>query len=392
MSGWRSWRVVGAAVVIAAAIAVLGAGLAPYTADANPHAGQSVDVAMIGSPGVINGGTLVVTGPAGGLGDFTFTNLAPANVSTANLAAFDTAVLNVASSQMGCNVGTLSAPAKTDLAAFVSSGGKLIIYDSECSQQDYSWLPYPFTTNNPGAFGASGTLTIAEENILASASASSPHFIDAASLGSDTDAVGDMNVMTTLDSNWCLSMSGTNANDVTGPVHAYARYGSGLIIYNGLDVDYMGGEPTPPYPNGLQKIWLQELQAPLHPSTLELPCGILVIGTATPTVPSGAQPTPCIGGIVSSRCPGNPPEVQVTVTPEATATSAPPTQAPPTAAPPQPTATQPGGGAAGFIIGPNTGSGPGEAGASTGWLMGLAVLLATGAVAASFAAVTTRGR
>jgi len=323
MSSWCNWRFIGVAVVIAAAIVVLAAGRSPRAVDANPHAGQSVDVAVIGSPGVVNGGSLIVTGGAGDLGDFTFTNLAPANVTAANLAAFDTAVLNVASSAMACNVDTLSAQSKTDLNAFVSGGGKLIIYDSECSEQNYAWLPYPFTTNNPGAAGAAGTLTIAEENLLASASVASPHYIDAASLGADTDAVGDMNVMTTLDANWCLSMSGTNSNNATGPVHTYARYGSGIIIYNGLDVDYMGYEPSPPYPNGLQKIWLQELQLPLHPSTLEMPCGVLVIGTATPSPapPSAANPTPCIGGIVSSRCPGNPPEVKVTVTPAATATS-----------------------------------------------------------------------
>ncbi len=342
---------------------------------------------MIGSGDVVNGGELVVTGAAGGLGDFNFNGLDPADVSTANLAAFDTAVLNVASYEMDCDVDTLGASEKADLVSFVSGGGKLIIYDSECSAQDYSWLPFPFTTNNPGAAGATGILTIAEENILASASDASPHFIDADGLGSNSDAVGDMNVMTTLDPNWCLSMSGTNNNQVTGPVHAYAFHGSGLIIYNGLDVDDLGDESSPPYPNGLEKIWLQELQTPLQPSNNDLPCGILVIGTVTPSAAT-AVATPCIQGIVNSRCPKNPPASQVTPAPSATAV--PPTAVPVTAVPPAPAPTRPGGGAAGVIQAPDTGSGPGGSGGvpTVALLMSAALLL--GGLAAWTAALRRR--
>ncbi len=239
---------------------------------ADPHTGQSSKVAIIGSPGVINGGTFPITGAVGELGDFTFTNLAPANVNAANLAAYDTVLMNVASSQMGCNVDTLSTTAKADLVAFVNNGGKLIIYDSECSPQNYAWLPYSFTTNNPGAQGARGTLTIIEENILSISPPGDTHYIDYVALGQNTDAVGDMNVMTTLDSKWCLDMSGTNINQVTGPVHTYAKYGSGLIVYNGLDVDYLSGGSDPV--NGLRKIWVQELQA----ASSLLPCGRKVVG------------------------------------------------------------------------------------------------------------------
>lgn len=270
-----------------AAIALLLAGviisLTGMQAAADPHLGQSVNVAIIGSPGVINGGSLPTAGPVGELGDFTFTNLAPGAVNAANLAAYDTVVLNVASPEMACTTGTLSAAAKTDLVNFVGSGKKLIIYDSECAAGvgvDYSWLPFPFTTSNPGALGATGTLTIVEDNTLSHNSAADPHFIDAPNLGSQTDAVGDMNVMTTIDPNWCLDMSGTNIQGVTGPVHTYARFGSvgnvGLMIYNGLDVDFMGFEPTPPAPNGLRKIWVQELQQPFNPDNL--PCKVPVVG------------------------------------------------------------------------------------------------------------------
>lgn len=101
----------------------------------------------------------------------------------------------------------------------------------------------------------------------------------------------------------------------------------------------------------------------------------------TPTVVS-SEPTPCIGGIVSSRCPKNPPEVKATVTPEATATGAAetPTSAPPTATAVPPTATPPGGGAGGVISAPDTGSGPGGAQAELGWIALAAAMLFGGAV------------
>ena len=224
------------------------------------------------------GGCLPVSGAVGELGDFTFTPMAPVDVNATNLAPFDTAVLNVASVAMACNTNTLSPSQQTDLIYWVAAGHKLIIYDSECypGPVDYSWLVYyPFTTANPGALGAPGTLTIVEENELSSNDSTSPFFVDASYLGSSTDAVGDMNVMTTLDPAWCVDMSGTNAIGVTGPVHTYAKTGvdQGLVIYNGLDVDYlMFDDPD------LRKVWYQELAHPFDPSNL--PCGVTVVGIA----------------------------------------------------------------------------------------------------------------
>ncbi len=268
---------------------------------ADPHAGQSQNVVIIGGSaldtgvpcvssgpaanvmGATFGGCLPVTGPAGELGDFTFAPMDPAAVDAASLAPFDTAVLNVASSAMGCATSSLTPSQQADLVAFVGAGKKLIIYDSECfpGPVDYSWLPYPFSTSNPGALGAPGTLTIVEDNLLSTLIADptclggDTHCIDVAFLGVGTDAVGDMNVMTTFDPNWCVDMSGTNAIGTTGPVHTYANYPSGtddgLIIYNGLDVDYQVlNEPN------LRKIWVQELQQPFSPSGLL--CRITVVG------------------------------------------------------------------------------------------------------------------
>lgn len=255
----------------------------------------SLNVAIIDSVTVRNGGSFptTTTGSTGSFLDFNFFILPRANVSLAALEpggvcgadGCDTVLLNVASTGMACNINNLTAQQKADLVSFVNLGRKLIIYDSECVTQDYSWLPYPFTTVNPGALGAQGALTIVEENTLSSSDPTSPYFIDAVMLGTQTDAVGDMNVMTTYDPNWFLDMSGTNAIGYTGPVHTYASLppgsDAGLIIYNGLDVDYMntGTIPNSGTPAGnLAKIWLQELQQLFNPS--DLPGTNPVVGIA----------------------------------------------------------------------------------------------------------------
>jgi hypothetical protein len=282
-------------------VAELGMLTASLSVQATPHTGQSTNVVFIGGStldtnvpcagwgpeannmGATAGGCLPVTGNAGELGDFSFAAMIPGNVSATALAPFDTAVLNVASSAMACNTNTLTVAQQAALVNFVAAGKKLIIFDSECRPQDYSWLPFPFTTRNPGALGARGTLTVVEDNFLStkvgdpSCSSGDAHCIDVQYLGGSTDSVGDMNVMTTFDPNWCLDLSGTNAIGVTGPVHTYAKYPAGaddgLIIYNGLDQDYQGFSIAEA---NLRKLWVQELQQPFSPSNL--PCGVAVVG------------------------------------------------------------------------------------------------------------------
>ncbi len=159
--------------------------------------------------------------------------------------------------------------AKNDLNNWVSAGHKLIIYDSDScnatdnTTPDWSWLAFPFVTNNPGQLGSNnGSLSVVENDSLASADPSSPYYIDTGAVTVNTDAVGDANVMVTHNMNWYGNMSAVNANGVHGWVHTYATLGSGIVIYNGLDTDYIGTDP------GLQKNWLQELQQPWNPDGL----------------------------------------------------------------------------------------------------------------------------
>jgi hypothetical protein len=261
-----------------------------------------VNVAIISGPASTNGGTLPTTDPA--FSAFTFTNLPVTDVTAAGLAPFDTVVLNVASSGMFCTTATLTAAEKQTLVDFVGSGHKLIIYDSECPPNDYSWLPFPFTTNNPGAQGAQGALTIVSPNTLGDNTPASPKFVDTAAIGSQTDAVGDSNVFVSFDPNWGIHMSAQNANNITGPVHTFAEYSSptagntnrGLMIYNGLDIDSLGPGTVPGTGSGtanFAKLWLQELQQPFNPGNLAITCSVtgISLGPASATNPPGTPHT-----------------------------------------------------------------------------------------------------
>ena len=254
---------------------------------------QSSNVAIIDSPSVINGGSFPTSG--GDLSAFNFVNLPVGSVNASNLAVVDTALLNVASPGMGCSTSSLSDAAKAALVSFLNGGGKLIIYDSECSSVDYSWLPTPFTTNNPGAAGAQGVAELVENDALGTTNPGDPEFVDLAALSQNTDAVGDANVMTTRDPAWCLHMSATNVNLVSGPAHTYARVGQGLLIYNGFDVDYMPNDP----PNTLTKLWTLELKVPFDPTPRSaLPCRVPVVQRAAPAPAASPFALLAMGGLL----------------------------------------------------------------------------------------------
>jgi len=230
-----------------------------------------------------NGGAL----PTSGFPGYTpiFTPISPDSIrddaSNPLATGFDTVVLNGI-----CDISSYlsNAQFKSRLEGFVSSGHKLIIWDSECTATDYSKFAIPFQSNNPGAQGAFGTLVDAEENQLSSKNATSASYVDVGAISSQTDAVGDANVFTTFDPRWFVDLKATNASGVTGPVQTYAGLGSGLVIYSGLDKDYMGGTDfSSSAGNGvasLNRIWMLELQQPWSPDGL--PHSTSVVGGKTP--------------------------------------------------------------------------------------------------------------
>lgn len=258
-------------------------------------AAKSLNVGIIGGPTIENGGTLPTTGTD--VAGFNFTTVDPATFDATTLASFDTLVLNV-TALPNQSLTALSAAQKADLVSFVGNGGKLIIYDSESPAQNYDWLPYTFSTNNPGQQGAQGTLSFSESNTLANDNSATPSFVDVNYLSSSTDAVGDANVFVSNDSHWCATLSALNTTGTYGATLAYATYSTssttqGLFIYNGLDQDYLGAESSA---DGLRKIWVNELNQGFNPvSTTDLPCAAPVTGIklepATATNQIGATHT-----------------------------------------------------------------------------------------------------
>jgi len=223
-------------------------------------AGQGCCAGVMPTSGTVAGTSL-------SFGDFQFTNLAVSSVSTANLSGYDTLVL------LEVTTDSFTSQQQTDINNFVDNGGKLIIYDSDATPgNDYSWLLRPFTTSPPcpncGLFG--GTLTIVEDDTLGSNDSASPLYINTSEIPPNTDAVGDANVIATNDPAWFGHMQATNARGQTGWTHAYAESpsGKGVILYNGLDTDYIGYSYSPSGIDWLAKIWYQELKQQWDPTNL----------------------------------------------------------------------------------------------------------------------------
>ncbi len=146
-----------------------------------------------------------------------------------------------------CDIKTkLSDGFKHALGAWVAAGHKLIIQDADgCGpyhEPDYSFLPFPFATSNPGAQGAASVLRLVENSALATTDNTDPAFLDLDSWARKTNGnpqndFGDSNTVIKYDPHWCGAMVGTNVKGASGFVLVYAHYGNGLIIYDGVDRD-----------------------------------------------------------------------------------------------------------------------------------------------------------
>lgn len=205
-----------------------------------------------------------------------------ANLTAGNLTNFDIVVFVIDD----CNwPQPLVTPQQaSDINAWIFAGGKLIIYDSEMAPgPDYSWLVYPFNTTNPGAYAYTGSIVQMEDNTLGEDNdpLNTFYYINT-TVDQDgnnwEDAIGDGNLFTTFDTHWCGDIEAINGEPKQGWIHAYAQYGSGMMIYNGFDMNPIynfGGDNTVPSANGygaLAKIFLLELAQPWG-SDYNLPCG-----------------------------------------------------------------------------------------------------------------------
>jgi outer membrane protein OmpA-like peptidoglycan-associated protein len=157
------------------------------------------------------------------------------------------------------------------LLDWVGAGHKLVIRDADmCSRSDYTFVPYRFSTKATGALGRRGhVLEIADPSTLGATRGDPAHFLDAgAYLASDAQQLGDADIMKTDDSHWCGHLFATNALNVNGWVHAYARYGRGLIIYDGFDRDDLKAS----VPAARRVVQLEYAQ----PAQADLPCNARV--------------------------------------------------------------------------------------------------------------------
>jgi outer membrane protein OmpA-like peptidoglycan-associated protein len=183
------------------------------------------------------------------------------------------------------------------LLKFVSDGHVLVVRDADtCSQSEYTFLPYTFTTAATGARGARGNvLTIADNSILGSSDGSdTAHHVDTqAYLHNPTQQIGDADIMRTDDLHWCGLMFAKNALGISGWVRAYARYGRGVIVYDGFDIDDVSSRVP-------QALALTRLEYGLSPNA-DLPCNahvasvLIVQQSATRTVPFGRAQQLAVG-------------------------------------------------------------------------------------------------
>jgi hypothetical protein len=231
---------------------------------------RSSNVAMVPYAASDNGGYLYTgtTWPDGLT--FTFTDLNPNTIADGNVpdpitaGGYDTVVLMLM--DFGYYYPTFATLwADSDFSSrilnFVNNGGKLIMYTSETYVSDYSTFVYPFTVDTPGQTGNyGGTLVNIADDTLSSSNPLDASYIDLAMITSQTDAVGDLTVMTSVDSHWYIDMTGINTNNVGGPAHTYAFYGAGLIIFNSLDIDYAYDVPSNTYGGAaIGMVWWREL-------------------------------------------------------------------------------------------------------------------------------------
>ena len=198
---------------------------------------------------------------------YTYTRIYAPMLDRSMLAGQDMAILN----GMCDPTPYMSKPQTDALLQWVQAGHKLLIYDADmCQKSAYAFLPYPFTTSNPGAKGASGDrLIVVESDALGTTDAHDAHFFDPAKfINNGSNQLGDANVVTTQDSHWCGHLFGTNANNDNGFMQMYAPYGQGIIIYDGFDHDD-GGNP------GYQRVRTLEFELPVPAG---MPCTAPVAG------------------------------------------------------------------------------------------------------------------
>jgi outer membrane protein OmpA-like peptidoglycan-associated protein len=174
---------------------------------------------------------------AKGVPGLSFTRLPAGLLDPAVLAKYQAVMLNGI-----CKPATfLSQGQISGLLSWVQAGHKLLIYTADMcgGGSDFTFLPYPFTSSNPGAAGAtSHNLIEVENDALGSLDAADKaHYFDPKPWAAANNQIGDADTVVTHDPHWCGHLFGTNVKNVNGFMQMYAVYGRGLIIDDGFDHD-----------------------------------------------------------------------------------------------------------------------------------------------------------
>lgn len=304
-------RCLGLAGVVLAAIAISASPAMALPASHNvlliPGAAP---VPPDGPDGVMPTTSAVAGRPGESFDKFNFASLGNDPITSAALSHYDTVAL------IQVPTTNLSTSDRVALAQFVANGGKLLIHDSdETSRNDYTWLlpnsDSTFVGASCNACGStSGTSQILANSDLISSNPADAAFVDLGQLGTFTDAIGDSNMLTSLDPRWFALVKGTNALNEQGAQVAYATSGRGLIVYNGFDTDQILPTDTSPWRcvgrrnyqcdaqtghetvDWLAQMWYAELNHSWGPSAGSagggLPRRIPVASIGTPVPPSQA--------------------------------------------------------------------------------------------------------
>jgi hypothetical protein len=115
---------------------------------------------------------------------------------------------------------------------------------------------------------------VLENSTLVSSHPKDPAFVDTEAWKTGPNDLGDSNVIVQFDARWCGAMWAKNRLQKNGMALAYARYGRGLLIYDGLDSDQVNSREY-------QKLTTRELLQPFDSDHLPCsqPLGSFIIAT-----------------------------------------------------------------------------------------------------------------
>jgi hypothetical protein len=190
---------------------------------------------------------LPVSSPA--LAPYTFTALAPDQVTSAALSSYDTVFL------YGIRWDDIPSAGQAAINAFAATH-KVVIWDADdTGAQNYSGFVHPFSTRASGEGAPAGASVVSYPNIpnpLASNVPASPYYLDPNALVNDQHIINHMNAMLDPTKQWVPALEAANAAlPAEGWVLTWSwgkiSDGTGLVVYSGLDADALVDSVSPNY-------------------------------------------------------------------------------------------------------------------------------------------------